>query len=133
MLVFVYGTLKRGYYNNHLLESSKYVGDGFTLEKFCMINAGCPVIQARPGEQNYPVAGEVWDIGKNEEVLAELDRLESEGRVYDRIAVPVFVPSKKGQKKKSRLTAQVYVGTQMFADRPHNNEKYLVGNNLVWR
>lgn len=36
--VFVYGTLKRGYGNNHLLEKSVYLGKAHTTDKWVMIN-----------------------------------------------------------------------------------------------
>ena len=38
-LVFVYGTLKNGYSNNHYLDNSKYLGVSETKEPFILIDS----------------------------------------------------------------------------------------------
>ncbi|ENN95562.1 AIG2 family protein [Methanocaldococcus villosus KIN24-T80] len=34
--IFVYGTLRRGFWNNKLLKNSKFIGKGRTKEKYAM-------------------------------------------------------------------------------------------------
>lgn len=86
MLVFVYGTLKRGYGNNRLLVNSAFVREG-TIRGKQLFQAGFPVMTE--GLPNDVVHGEIWDIsGENQDAtLRALDRLESEGFMYDREVV----------------------------------------------
>ena len=42
MYVFVYGTLKKGYYNHYLLEDdsgAKFIGPGITIDKYPLVVA----------------------------------------------------------------------------------------------
>lgn len=82
MKVFVYGTLKRGYWNNRLLFNCEYVKD-HTLNGYKLYNAGFPV--ATPAE-GCSVVGEVFEIPKDIEpqVIASLDRLEGVPTMYTR-------------------------------------------------
>jgi len=81
MLVFVYGTLKRGYWNyDRFLTEAAFVGTGQTSEHFRMRDVGFPMIF--PSMIGMPVRGEVFDVDRD--TLVELDRLEGEGRMYDR-------------------------------------------------
>ena len=83
MKVIVYGTLKRGYGNNRLLQSSKFVEET-EVEGFKLYYAGFPVAAPAEGEK---ITAEVWDIGEDQQVLSNLDRLESEGTMYHRVQV----------------------------------------------
>lgn len=101
--VFVYGTLKRGHWNNILLKDSFYAGEAATPPKYRMATSGFPVIlEAKDGE-GLPVAGELYHV--NDETLARLDRLESEGRLYERKVIDVM---ERGEP----VQAYVYVGIQ---------------------
>lgn len=86
-LVFVYGTLKRGYGNNRLLERATFVSEGETVAKCRLFNSGFPVLRPRlkkrDGAWNAPVRGEVFEVN-DEETMQRLDRLEGEGRMYHR-------------------------------------------------
>ena len=62
-LVFVYGTLKSGYGNNHILKTSRLLGAAETIGKLRMFDAGFPVVRPRtekPGDWNATVMGEVY-------------------------------------------------------------------------
>jgi gamma-glutamylcyclotransferase (GGCT)/AIG2-like uncharacterized protein YtfP len=83
MKVFVYGTLQRGCHNHHLLERATFLGKAVTVRKFGMTDVGFPFMLA--DQAVAPVMGELFDIGDNAACLARLDRLESEGRMYDRV------------------------------------------------
>jgi gamma-glutamylaminecyclotransferase len=84
MLVFVYGTLKRGYWNHDLLSSAPFVGEAVSVDDFRMGNVGSfPEIQlAEIGDQAGRVTGEIYDV--DERTLQSLDRLEANGRMYER-------------------------------------------------
>ncbi|MBZ2167386.1 gamma-glutamylcyclotransferase [Marinobacter sp. F4216] len=71
-LVAVYGTLKRGFFNSHLLEDSAFIGED-TLRALTLFDLG-----AFPGALLHPSAGvlvEVFSI--NEHTLRQLDILEA--------------------------------------------------------
>lgn len=40
MIMAVYGTLKQGFGNNHLLERAKYLGEAFTTPEYTMYSLG---------------------------------------------------------------------------------------------
>lgn len=80
MLVFVYGTLKRGYWNHdRFLRNAEFVGTGRTTDRFDMVSVGYPVAFESGRHQ---ILGEVFDVDR--ETLTDLDALESEGRNYNR-------------------------------------------------
>lgn len=83
MQVFVYGTLKAGYGNNSLLQGSKFVRED-RVKGYKLFNCGFPV--ATP-DANSSVKGEVWEIDPSK-TLQWLDRLEGNGRMYNRTEVP---------------------------------------------
>lgn len=85
-LVFVYGTLKSGYGNNRLLETSKLIAEGATQEEYLLTDTGFPYLipqKALTATERYPTApvrGEVWEV-TSQEVMDSLDALE--GVAYD--------------------------------------------------
>lgn len=82
MKVFVYGTLKQGEDNwaRLLRGRAEFVGYGKTVARFSMYCVGFPKIY--PDPDGNQVNGEVFEVGL--ETLRRLDRLESEGYLYDR-------------------------------------------------
>jgi gamma-glutamylcyclotransferase (GGCT)/AIG2-like uncharacterized protein YtfP len=100
MRVTVYGTLKTGYSNNRLLAEATKIAD-VTVDGFKLWNAGFPVAQRSPGES---IIGELWDIGDRQDILQRLDRLESEGSMYNREDVVVRFPDGTEE------AANMYVG-----------------------
>lgn len=93
--VFVYGTLKRGFHNHHLLRSSSLLGEAMTQDSYLMFGRGVPYIM--PGGY-YPVAGEVYAV-EDEEVMSLLDRLEGHPTMYCREVIPVRLA--QGQEMKA--------------------------------
>jgi gamma-glutamylcyclotransferase (GGCT)/AIG2-like uncharacterized protein YtfP len=93
MRIFVYGTLKQGFHNHRCLEGAAYVGETHLARPFRMFDTGgfpvlLPATENKPG---YFPTGEVYELpeGRDGEViLARLDRLEGEGRMYNREAHP---------------------------------------------
>jgi len=78
--VFVYGTLKKGFWNNPLLKGCEFFGSAVTVPTYSMISVGHAVITLFPviraSENGKPVAGEIYTV--EDEVLERLDRLEGD-------------------------------------------------------
>ncbi|MED5389334.1 MAG: gamma-glutamylcyclotransferase [Pseudomonadota bacterium] len=83
MLVFVYGTLKKGYSNHHYLRRARFVGEALSLPQFQLFDLGAYPGAWRPGEQR--LQGEVYAVDAL--TLASLDYLEEVPRVYRRETV----------------------------------------------
>lgn len=91
-LCFVYGSLKKGFWNHPLLKGSEFIGEARTREKFLMLEAGYPYLfdeeQVKEGKSRKTspeiiekfskpmlrVTGEVYKVSEN--TLRTLDFLE---------------------------------------------------------
>ena len=81
MLVFVYGSLKKGFRNHsYFLEENKLLGSHITAPKFTMVSLGGFPGVLKGGET--PISGEIYEI--NEGDLQRLDRLEGHPTFYCR-------------------------------------------------
>ncbi len=91
MLVFVYGTLKRGQGNNRILleTDSEFVDVAVTGARWRMWTTGFPAIvrEHTADPLGAPVRGEVWRV--NAGGLRALDRLEGNGYMYRRELITV--------------------------------------------
>ena len=92
MYVFVYGTLKKGFENEHFLSSAKFIGKGITKSKFPMVS----IIKAYPyviNDEGYGhnIQGEVYEI--DDKILKRLDALEGYPEHYDRKSTMIDVDS----------------------------------------
>ena len=85
--VFVYGTLKRGYWNNRRLANSEFVGQATTMSLFHLRNIGFPIAYL-DGPTLRSVKGELWRV--DDATLASLDSLEGVPHHYQRIKIQVF-------------------------------------------
>lgn len=82
--VFVYGTLKRGFPNSHLLERATFIGEFRTVTKYPLVVGGqyfSPYLLDIPQTGNR-VKGEMYVV--NDAILADLDHLERVGINYTR-------------------------------------------------
>lgn len=93
-LIFVYGTLKRGFYNHTLIEdlgdSAAYVGPFTTVEAFPLVCGphGIPFLVNLPGS-GHKVRGELYSVSSGLG-LSRLDQLEGvEQGHYQRLPVAV--------------------------------------------
>jgi gamma-glutamylcyclotransferase (GGCT)/AIG2-like uncharacterized protein YtfP len=110
MRVFVYGTLKRGSGNQHNLGDSTFIGAGQTVAHCRLFDAGFPVLRRRDKRQPCaPVRGEVYEC--DDLVIQNLDRLESEGRMYHRRMKRIRLDDENGG---ATIEAAVYVGDTWF-------------------
>ena len=95
-LVFVYGTLKRGYGNDVIFSDceAEWLGPDVLPGEYFMTHAGCPFIFKKEQfelssqeEMTFaPIRGEVWRVNseRQTETMKRLDRLEGEGTLYKR-------------------------------------------------
>ncbi|XP_053681140.1 troponin C-akin-1 protein-like [Anopheles nili] len=87
--VFVYGTLKRGEPNHHLLADAdngyaKFICKGSTNRRFPLIVAtryNIPFLLDKPGTGSY-VTGEIYEV--DDPLFEQLDVLEDYRKLYDR-------------------------------------------------
>jgi gamma-glutamylcyclotransferase (GGCT)/AIG2-like uncharacterized protein YtfP len=86
--VFVYGSLKRGFRNHHLLETSRFIGPGTTRRDFDLLDLGYFPAAIRPG--TFAIQGELFAVDRC--TLNTLDLLESNGTFYRREQHLVIVP-----------------------------------------
>lgn len=96
MKVFVYGSLKKGFWNNVVLGNSNLLGEAFTTEDFFMTSVGFPYIipknlVTKSDVNLLPIKGEVYEID-TDETLRRLDNLEgiSYGH-YKRTPITVII------------------------------------------
>lgn len=79
--VFVYGTLRRGFYNHGYLRDCPCLGQAVTAEPYTMyVTGGVPSLMA--DEPRYTVVGEVYRV--DAATLARLDALEEHPSLYCR-------------------------------------------------
>jgi gamma-glutamylaminecyclotransferase len=109
--VFVYGTLKSGFWNHYLLEGCEFFGGAGTVPTYKMIENkmienGFPVIM--PDPEGKPIAGEIYTV--DDETLARLDQLEREGSSYDRKLIDVTLPLASGERLPTK--AFIYIGRE---------------------
>lgn len=106
--VAVYGTLKKGYGNNMLLEDSTFVGSGKTTEKFPLVirTSGLPFLLYKKNE-GYNVEVELYLV--NKETLRRLDMLEGHPEWYRRREISVNI-----NELDTPITAWVYFGPNQY-------------------
>lgn len=107
-LIFVYGTLKKGFGNHHFLANSICHGECRTTEKFKMLLPAFPVIML--DAHGYSVAGELYEV--NAGTLERLDRLEGEGHMYHRRLITVLIHG-------VALAAEGYIGDEQYWSDDH--------------
>ena len=85
-LLFVYGTLKKGFYNHFYLEKSKYLGRAKTLNKYALYLKGfIPFVTKSP--KVCQIKGELYLV--DDKTLSEVDLLEGHPDEYFREKVPI--------------------------------------------
>jgi gamma-glutamylaminecyclotransferase len=96
MRLFVYGTLRQGCTNHHLVFGSRHLGPATTVEPFVMTtqkSRSFPYIFKHADLYAAPVKGEMYEI--NQEVLRRLDDLEGHPDHYRRQQIRVKTPKEE--------------------------------------
>jgi len=117
-LVFVYGTLKRGFSNHGILENSKYLGTTETVSRSFMMY---PLFGSFPGvticlDDGFAIMGELYEV--DSQTLNELDKLENNGKFYTRRLVSVY--------RKPGETVKAWMYLLPYDDK-------IIENNIVYR
>lgn len=117
-LVAVYGTLKSGRGNHHLLAESEFIGTGTTLDPYPMVIHGCPfVIDSKDHPKGHHVVVEIYRVGGYD--MQRLDSLEGHPDWYQRRVKPMVLDATGGI-----IEAYIYIipesasSTVMQADTP---------------
>ena len=87
--VSVYGTLRPGFGNNRLLNTSEHLGTGKTVEKYTLRASGIPFVSKEP---LHNVVVDVYKV--DNDTLDRLDGLEGHPEWYKREQIPVKVGDK---------------------------------------
>lgn len=148
-LVFVYGTLKRGFYNEHFLRDAHYMGLGVTADaSFLMYpGGGFPVLFRQEDKQHIErqgrVRGEVYAV--NLDTMCKLDMLESNGSMYHRQKCRVVLKEQNVAMNKENfvsrpiLNCYTYLGDVDYWKHVYNRESFQTpngseyGTSLGWR
>lgn len=78
--VAVYGSLKKGHYNNQMLDRCKFIGETKTEAKFTMYSLGAFPMVVQHGDTSITI--EVYEVDAI--ALGGLDRLETSPSFYQR-------------------------------------------------
>lgn len=90
-LVFVYGTLKRGGANHHVLAGETFVAEARTRPGYTLFDLGDYPGMVACADDNEGVAGEVWSV--ESATLARLDAFEGvPEKLYRREPVALLAP-----------------------------------------
>jgi gamma-glutamylaminecyclotransferase len=87
MILFVYGSLKRGRSNHRRIADQQYLGEAVTEPRYRLIDLGTYPGMVRDDMNGVAVKGELWEVGPR--CLAELDEFEKADAPYFRGAVAV--------------------------------------------
>ena len=86
-LLFVYGTLKRGFGNHYYLKDAIFLGRGRTKERYAMYELSIPYVVK--DERVSHIVGEVYEVGRD--TLKRIDMLEGHPFAYKRERVVVVL------------------------------------------
>ncbi len=82
IIVFVYGTLKRGQRNHCLLQDEEFLGQARTLPRYRLYDCGRYPALVHDPVNGVALFGEVWRVG--DEVLRRMDAYEGAPELYSR-------------------------------------------------
>ena len=105
-LIFVYGTLRKGQWNHHLLDRSKFLGVAKTKLRYALYGSGVPFLSRT--RAIVKVTGEVYSV--DDATLRRLDQLEGHPDMYKREQAEVVLEAG------TELIAWIY-----FCDTPRGN------------
>ena len=91
MLLFVYGTLKRGHSNHGYLRGQQFISMAMTQPRYRLHDLGGYPGMVLDERDGISIHGEIWNV--DAECLARLDELEDiDGGEYIRELVPLIPP-----------------------------------------
>src|SRR4029077_15679276 len=92
-ILFVYGTLKRGLGNHHLIADQEFIGAAVTKSRYRVLDLGAHPGMILAETNGLAVKGELWAV--SEGCLAKLDAFEEVPGPFVRALVDVADKSEK--------------------------------------
>lgn len=92
LLIFVYGTLKKGYHNHHLIARQKFVCEAKTKPVYRLYHNGGFPCMVEADNNGVSVKGEIYEV--DEICLKRLDKLEGTPYLYSRETLQIDYPEK---------------------------------------
>lgn len=114
VLVFVYGSLKRGFENEDLLYTAKSLGKAKTVKKYPLVvkkNKHYPYLIKKEGVGNF-VEGELYRIKKDE--LKTLDKFEGKEFSRDKIKIIKKTPNRKRFLEKATVRPEKELEVEVY-------------------
>ena len=94
-VIFVYGTLKRGFCRDHYLHGQRFLGMGLTQPNYRMFHCGTYPGLIAVSQDGRSIQGELWAV--DEVCLARLDQEEGVSeRLYSRDSIELAPPLPEG-------------------------------------
>lgn len=114
--LFVYGSLKKGFENEHILEKAKYISKAITVRKFAMYESkggGYPyLLKDKP--LNH-IHGELYKIARKD-LLKKIDLFEGSPDYYTRESIEV-------QTRSTRFSTNKRAFTYFYVDKKDHKKK----------
>lgn len=85
-MLFVYGSLKRGFHNHSYLRGARFFGEGRTRPVFDLVDLDDFPATVRAGR--FHIQGEIYRV--NSRILGDVDLLEGNGIFYERVIETIF-------------------------------------------
>jgi gamma-glutamylaminecyclotransferase len=112
-MVFVYGSLKRGFGNHYFLRDAKYCGNTETVDAtFCMHSMGPFPAVTESNDNGYHITGELYEV--DADTMLDLDKLEGNGVFYTRKLVKVYT-----------LNGTVEAWMYLLAEKPEQESVFM--------
>lgn len=115
-IVFVYGTLKRGYKNYYQMEGATFLSTAVTVDKYYMTSTSHPYLSK--SKQHSIIQGECFRVDK--ETLARLDQFEGVPNYYVRETIKVVMNDTKEVKD-----VEVYFCERVGGMKVHDDGLYV--------
>lgn len=114
-LLFVYGTLKQGFFNHHVNRGERVPGEFITRQRFPLVLISpryLPWLVNAPGEGEH-VVGELYRV--DDDMLRAMDELERVGEAgwYERVGISVRALDND---EPEPLACHVYLGSRWRAE-----------------
>lgn len=126
-LIFVYGSLKRGFHNESLLYNAKSLGKVKTVKKYPLIvtkNVHYPYLVKEEGK-GYEIIGELYRVKKNE--LEKLDQFE--GKEFKREKIRI---NRNFLKRKSTISSKIQIDELDVNVYYYNGKLDYTNNDISW-
>jgi len=102
-LIFVYGSLKQGFSNHHIIEKATYQGRAQTKKRYGMFqeeNANYPYLINKCSPKYHHIEGELYEI-QSDDILKQIDKFEDAPEYYQRETIDIKIADGKIKKAQS--------------------------------